>query len=180
MSAIMQRAISGLTYQYARFAGQIEMLRIEERKLNRIIAAAEKIIARHTSALAENEENVKAILAKMEAINKGAVTAFITDISQTKPRKTWPKAHFGSWGAMTRAILRHLAHADGCPLTTTDLAHALNVELNLNLDADGVADLKEAVRYRLKALRLRGSVRRISAARKFAEHSTWVIADFAE
>lgn len=190
----MQRAVSGFSHQYARLAGLIETLRLEERRLQaaiveanesiskkkEAIAQARKFIKLSTSTLAQNEKIIQATAAQMDTLAKGAITAFGADISSTVPRKTWPKKHLASWGAVTREILRQLAAANGVPLTTDDLAVALNTKLQLNLDDAGITDFKRRVGYRLKTLCRRGVVNRVSSPSGSMRYSTWAIAASAE
>lgn len=115
----------------------------------------------------------------MQTLAKAASDAFEADISETEAGKTWPKDHILSWGAATRSILRYLSLANGVPLTTRNLAQALNDDFDLQLDDAGLSDLAGKVRHTLKALRNRTLVKR-ATSRDMGGYSTWVIEDSAE
>ena len=164
-------AVRGMTKLYARLAGNIQVLRHREQKL-------QSDVKRKTEHLDEIGQEILALSAKMDVLNKASISAFDTDISLTDPRKTWPKAHHASWGAVTREILRQLVLANGSPMTTHELARAINVAQKLCLDEDSIKAMAERVRHRLKIFNKQGLAKRVSISTTPGEHSTWVIANF--
>jgi len=74
-------AVRGMTKLYARLAGYIEVLRHREQKLQ----TDEK---RKTEHLNEIGQEISALSAKMNMLNKASISAFDTDISLTDLRKT--------------------------------------------------------------------------------------------
>jgi plasmid stability protein len=163
-------AVHSLTHQYARLAGQIQVLQERNCRLQGFIDEKARRVAEAKTKIA--------ILAKqMEALRTAALTAFNTDISLTEARQTRANDHIASWGAVTRAILRQLSLANRMPLTTAELS--ILIDRDLDLDDSGLSKLKQKLRYRLKALRLHGLVVRTSSRQGIGEYSTWVIADTA-
>lgn len=160
----------GLKYRYARLAGEIEMLRAANLRIESEIDRLNKI---HAS----NQARIEKLGVEVEAVGTASALVFRVDLTGTASRKTIPKAHDGSWGSTTRTILKQLRCAAGAPLTTLVLAEGLASELGLGNEVE-MARLKKAAKYCLKRLAVRGVVIRVGKDFQKQRYTSWVIADF--
>lgn len=160
----------GLKYRYARLAGEIEMLKAANLRIESEINPLKHIHDSH-------QASIEKLGGEIEAVGTASALVFQVDLTGTASRKTIPKAHDGSWGSTTRAILKQLRCAAGSPMTTLVLAEGLASELGLGNEAE-MARLKKAAKYCLKRLAVHGVVIRASKDFQKQRYTSWVIADF--
>lgn len=69
-------------------------------------------------------------------------------------------------GQITRSILRCLREAEGAELTTSEIALYVAVNSRLDIDPNDFRPFKIAVRKRMRAMTVEGTIRRVGACQK--------------
>lgn len=89
-------------------------------------------------------------------LGSASLIGFEVELLTPVPRRTYRKHHFLEWGGVTRETLRQLKIAQRCPLTTLQIASAIDAEQGSNLTrvqsppAQGLNSYVSAVRPYLK------------------------------
>jgi hypothetical protein len=173
------RAVAGLQYKFGRLKGEIDDLRVRERKHETLAGHAEQKMLAHLKAIDDIRNKIQSAQAELNSLSLAADVAFGVDLSQTPSRKTIPHRHTGSHGELTRRILGILGSAGGTPMTTFDIAERILQTAGVSVDRSA-AELQTAVRYALKRLRKNGTVRRLSESLYLGGYSQWALAESFE
>ncbi|HEY0845400.1 MAG TPA: hypothetical protein VGE12_08530 [Noviherbaspirillum sp.] len=164
-------AVLGLNHKRGRLSGQILQLQeLNTRNRARIEALHENI--------AENNKKIAALTSQLDTLAATAQAVFSIALPPALPRKTAPKHKFVPWGELNRQAISQLKQANGIPLTTLQVAEAINQLFKLNLSGKDLQKLRVAVKKSMGALCDKGVVRRVTTVEHKNTYRAWVLADF--
>lgn len=165
--------VYGLRHKRNRLAGDITTLETRNHENNRKIEVLQ-------ARVAENLAKIATYRSQIDALKDAALLGFATNLPAAISRQTYPKHHFVEWGEATRATLRLLKTAMGKPLTSIEIAVAIETAHSLNLSDENLTKLRKTVTSTLKRLREKGVVKHARIATSPGGYSTWVLAELVD
>lgn len=166
-------AVYGLRYKSSRLAGEIAKLELWN---HRNLARIEALRAMVDSNLAK----ISVHKSQIEVLRNASRLGFDVELPAPTARRTYTKCHFVEWGGVARDTLRLVVAARGEPITTLQIATAIDASHRLNLSSQQITKLRRAVGGALQRMELKGIVRHASFADSPGEYASWVAVDIVE
>lgn len=140
-----------------RTMAQITRLRAEKNELEERLASVSKELAAAEEGLLETEEKVVVL---RERIAEKAPRLPLDDIRSIL---STPKTGDWEWGKFNREMIRVLKHANGKPISTSDLMEHCAKHFGIvdQRTASGSSKLRDAVGRRLREMAAKGAVERL-------------------
>jgi hypothetical protein len=165
--------VYGLRHKRNRLAGEITTLERRNHKNEVKIAALQ-------SRVANNLTKIATFRSQIDVLRDAALVGFASNLPAAISRQIYVKHHFVEWGEVTRATLRLLRTSMASPLTSIEIAIAIDTSHKLNLSDEDLTKLSRTVLSTLKRLRGKGVVKHGRVAASVGEYSSWVLADLVE
>jgi hypothetical protein len=166
-------AVYGLRHKSGRLAGEIAKLELwNQRNLVRIEELRTRVASNLTKILSHKSQ--------IEVLINASRLGFAVELPIPTARRTYPKCHFVEWGGVARDTLRLVVAARGEPITTLQVATAIDASRRLNLSPQQITKLRRTVSGALQRMERKGIVKRASFADSPGEYASWVVADIVE
>lgn len=167
-------AVYGLRYKSSRLAGEIAKLELWNNRNLARIDSLRTMVDRNLAKISVHKSQI-------EVLSNASRLGFDVELPVPTARRTYTKCHFVEWGGVARDTLRLVVAARGEPITTLQIATAIDASHGLNLSSQQITTkLRRAVGGALQRMELKGIVRHASFADSPGEYASWVVVDIVE